>query len=146
MRISKLRASTFFWARSMERVTSPWVITSPSSAPILSIAEAILSRRFAKLGASLKRRLDPEREEGVEKLTQLGFDLFAPPDHGLYGFVLLPDGLNDMEVSHEAAQQGILLAPGSLFRVSGVSDTPSIRVNWSRVQDSRFYSFMRKLL
>ena len=51
-----------------------------------------------------------------------------------------------MEVSHEAAQQGILLAPGSLFRVSGVSDTPSIRVNWSRVQDSRFYSFMRKLL
>ncbi|KGM47564.1 hypothetical protein ATO9_17120 [Pseudooceanicola atlanticus] len=110
------------------------------------IAEAILSRRFAKLGASLKRRLDPEREEGVEKLTQLGFDLFAPPDHGLYGFVLLPDGLNDMEVSHEAAQQGILLAPGSLFRVSGVSDTPSIRVNWSRVQDSRFYSFMRKLL
>lgn len=109
------------------------------------IAEVIRSRRFEKVRTSLRRRLDREREDGVERLERLSFRQFAPSDGGLYGYVHLPEGLDDMEVSHAAAQKGILLAPGSLFRVTGRSERPSMRVNWSRVQDSRFYSFLRTL-
>jgi DNA-binding transcriptional MocR family regulator len=94
----------------------------------------------------MRRRLDQARAEGIDRLQRMGFELFAPPDNGLYGMVMLPEGLDDMAVSSEAAQQGILLAPGSLFRADPGAHRPSMRVNWSRVQDSRFYSFLRSLV
>mgnify|MGYP000459870878 CR=1 FL=1 len=110
------------------------------------IADAILSRRFEKVRTGMRRRLDQARAEGIDRLQRMGFELFAPPDNGLYGMVMLPEGLDDMAVSSEAAQQGILLAPGSLFRADPGAHRPSMRVNWSRVQDSRFYSFLRSLV
>ncbi|MEQ8291150.1 MAG: PLP-dependent aminotransferase family protein [Roseovarius sp.] len=131
-------------AASMAELKMILAVNSSSHTERL-IAEAILSRRFEKLRLSLRKRLDRERREGMQQMERLGFRLFAPPDDGLYGYVHLPEGLDDMEVSHHAAQKGILLAPGSLFRVSGQSNRPSMRVNWSRVQDSRFYSFLRTL-
>ncbi|EAQ01527.1 transcriptional regulator, GntR family protein [Pseudooceanicola batsensis HTCC2597] len=109
------------------------------------IAEAILSRRFEKVRVSMSRRLERARADGMDMLARMGFELFAPPDNGLYSIVSLPEGLDDIAVTSAAASQGILLAPGSLFCVSGRSRSPSIRVNWSRVQDSRFYSFLRSL-
>lgn len=109
------------------------------------IADAIVSRRYDKVRNTLQKRLDRDRADGIDTLRRMGFHLPAAPDNGLYSIVNLPDGLDDIAVSHDAASQGILLAPGSLFRVSGHSETPSIRVNWSRVQDSRFYSFLRSL-
>ncbi|MFN3209076.1 MAG: PLP-dependent aminotransferase family protein [Roseovarius sp.] len=107
------------------------------------IAELIRTRRYEKLRLHMARRLEASRNESLSRLSALGVSLFAPPSGGLYGWVVLPSGLNDIEIARRASAKGIFLAPGSLFRPGGDADPPGMRVNWSRVNDSRFYSFLR---
>ncbi|WP_373050969.1 aminotransferase-like domain-containing protein [Thalassovita aquimarina] len=109
------------------------------------IAEIIRSRRYEKLRGQLAKRLAREREEAIERLSGLGMPLFAPPASGLYGWLPLPGDLDDLDVAQQAAAQGIFLAPGTLFRPGETHHGPALRLNWSRVNDSRFYSFLRGL-
>ncbi|WP_066110364.1 aminotransferase-like domain-containing protein [Salipiger sp. CCB-MM3] len=109
-----------------------------------AIAGIMRSRRYQKLSARLAKRLEVERAEGMARLKSLGLRPFGPPDAGLYGWIELPEGTSDLEVARQAASQGIFLAPGTLFRASDSTlDPPAMRVNWSRINDSRFYSFLR---
>lgn len=109
------------------------------------IAETIRSGRYDKVRSGLAKRLKATRSEGAEKLKNMGFSTFSPVPDGLYDLVSLPDGLSDIDVARDAAKQDIFLAPGSLFYVSNGPHAPSLRINWSRVNDSRFFSFLRKL-
>lgn len=109
------------------------------------IANLIRSRRYEKVRGTMARRLGVARTEAMQRLSALGLHLFAPPQGGLYGWLRLPEGLDDLEVAREASAQGIFLAPGSLFHAESKGQPPSMRINWSRVNDSRFYSFMRGL-
>ncbi|WP_114388743.1 PLP-dependent aminotransferase family protein [Notoacmeibacter marinus] len=109
------------------------------------IAEAIRSRRFEKQRNQLAKRLTREREAGLERLATLGMTPDAPPAGGLYGWLALPDGHNDIDVARRATEDGIFLAPGTLFRTIDEPQTPALRLNWSRVNDSRFFSFLRSL-
>ncbi|GGG85030.1 GntR family transcriptional regulator [Salipiger pallidus] len=109
------------------------------------IANLIRSRRYEKVKGTMARRLAVARTEAMQRLSALGLRLFAQPQGGLYGWLRLPEGLDDLEVAREASAQGIFLAPGSLFHADSANQPPSMRINWSRVNDSRFYSFMRGL-
>jgi DNA-binding transcriptional MocR family regulator len=119
---------------------------SSSSYTERAIAGIIRSRRYQKQSSRMAKRLEAERAEGMARLKSLGLSLFAPPDGGLYGWVELPEGTPDLEVARQAAAQGIFLAPGALFRAKDTpASPPAMRVKWSRINDSRFYSFLRSL-
>ncbi|MBN7787072.1 PLP-dependent aminotransferase family protein [Ponticoccus gilvus] len=109
-----------------------------------AIAGLIRARRYHKQVARMARQLDETRAEGMRRLRALGLPAFGTPDGGLYGWVALPPGTDDMEIARHAAAQGIFLAPGSLFRTGDdPQPRPGMRVNWSRINDSRFWSFLR---
>lgn len=110
------------------------------------IANLIRSRRYEKIKFTMARRLSEARAEGMRRLSSLGLSLFAEPHGGLYGWLKLPDGLDDLEMAREASAHGIFLAPGSLFQAGWQAHPPGMRINWSRVNDSRFYSFLRRIL
>jgi DNA-binding transcriptional MocR family regulator len=109
------------------------------------IADIMRTRRYEKQCARLAKRLKQDRETGIEQLTNIGFKIAADQAEGLYGWLPLPDGTSDIDVAQKAAEVGIFLASGSLFRVEENTDNPALRINWSRVNDSRFYSFLRLL-
>jgi DNA-binding transcriptional MocR family regulator len=90
--------------------------------------------------------LKQERETGIEQLKNIRFEIAPEQAEGLYGWLPLPQGTSDIDVAQKAAEVGIFLAPGSLFRVEGNTDSPALRINWSRVNDNRFYSFLRMLV
>jgi DNA-binding transcriptional MocR family regulator len=121
------------------------LVVNSSSYTERLIAQIIRSRRYEKVRTSLARRLERERSNGISRLEQLGFSLFAPPSGGLYGWIRLAEGTNDLDVAHAAAGHGIFLAPGTLFRAAEDTSLPGLRVNWSRVNDSRFFSFLKGL-
>ncbi|WP_118134834.1 PLP-dependent aminotransferase family protein [Oceanicella sp. SM1341] len=110
------------------------------------IANLIRSRRYEKIKFTMARRLSEARAEGMRRLSSLGLSLFAEPHGGLYGWLKLPDDLDDLEMAREASAHGIFLAPGSLFQAGCQEHPPGMRINWSRVNDSRFYSFLRRML
>lgn len=107
------------------------------------IAESIRSRRYEKHLTRFARRLKQERESGMERFRTMGFEIYGNPDAGLYGWLMLPNAIDDLKIAAEAAEEGIFLAPGSLFRVAEGRSEPAMRINWTRVNDSRFFSFLR---
>ncbi|MCP1200519.1 PLP-dependent aminotransferase family protein [Notoacmeibacter sp. MSK16QG-6] len=142
--------------RSGYLITAPQIATSlaelkmvltvsSSSFTERLIAEVIRSRRFEKQRNQLAKRLARERDAGLERLATVGMMPEPLPAGGLYGWLALPDGFNDLDVARQAAKRGIFLAPGTLFRTSEAPQTPALRLNWSRVNDSRFFSFLRGL-
>jgi DNA-binding transcriptional MocR family regulator len=132
-------------AKSLAELKMILAINSSSYTERL-IAETIRSGRYDKVRFGLAKRLKIARSEGVEKLKKIGFSTFAPIADGLYGLIGLPDSLSDIDVARDAAKQGIFLAPGSLFYISNGPHKPSLRINWSRVNDSRFFSFLRRMI
>lgn len=110
------------------------------------ITEIILSRQYEKACAGMAKRLVDERKAVTSKLAKMGYKLQAPPTGGLYGLMCLPDTCDDLEIARRAAGQGIFLAPGTLFRATGTPSPPTLRLNWSRANDSRFFSFLRSLI
>lgn len=110
------------------------------------IADIMRTRRYEKQCARLAKKLKQEREIGIEQLTKIGFEIAPEQAEGLYGWLPLPEGASDIDVAQKAAEIGVFLAPGALFRIDGNTDSPALRLNWSRVNDSRFYSFLRLTL
>lgn len=109
------------------------------------ITNVMRTRRYEKQCARLAKRLVKEREISVGQLANIGFEMACKRVEGLYGWLPLPNGGLDIDVAKKASEQGIFLAPGSLFRVKEHDESPALRINWSRVNDSRFYSFLRSL-
>ena len=132
-------------ARSLAELKMVLTVNSSSHTERL-IADLIRARRYEKQCSRMAKRLAQEREAGMERLAAIGLAPEVPPAAGLYGWMPLPAPLNDMEVAQAAAAQGIFIAPGGLFRVAEYPHAPALRINWSRVNDSRFFSFLRGLV
>ncbi len=131
-------------ASSLAELKMILIVNSSSHTEEL-IAETILSRRYERIRTALARRLAKEREATLATLNRLKMELFAPPDNGLYGLVYLPEDCDDLEVASRAAEQGIFLAPGTLFSTGDSSLRPCMRVNWSRSNDRRFFTFLQSV-
>lgn len=132
-------------AQSLAELKMVLTVNSSSHTERL-IADIMRTRRYEKQCARLAKRLKQERKAGVEQLTHIGFEIAPEQAEGLYGWLPLPTGASDIDVAQKAAELGIFLAPGSLFKVAEQTDSAALRLNWSRVNDSRFYSFLRSLL
>lgn len=129
-------------ASSLAELKMILIVNSSSHSERL-IADTILTRRYEKFCNSLAKRLTKERDAVSKKLGRLGFEFFSSPVNGLYGLMYLPSGLNDLELAAKAADQGIFLAPGSLFNANDQQRPPCMRINWSRANDARFFRFLK---
>ncbi len=107
------------------------------------VAEAIRGRRYEKHLNRFAKRLADSRRKGAERLRAMGFEVSGANAGGLYGWLSLPSGVEDLDLARRARAHGVFLAPGVLFKVSPGCRGTGLRVNWSRINDSRFYSFLQ---
>jgi len=94
----------------------------------------------------LAQRIDTASQSVAERLEQAGWRVFADASGGYYRYVLLPDGLNDIELAREGAKEGIFIAPGSVFCVDKENPlSQAIRVNVAHADDPALYDFLRRV-
>ncbi len=76
-------------------------------------------------------------------LLQAGYRIYSDSIGGYYVYLLLPEGVDDIELAREGAKENIFIAPGSLFCVDKNSLlAKGMRINVSRAEDAKFYEFL----
>lgn len=78
-----------------------------------------------------------------DNLRRGGHRIYAAKNNGYYLYLMLPEGVDDMELARRGAKDGIFIAPGSLFCLD--RDNPlarGIRINVARADDPKFYEFL----
>lgn len=95
----------------------------------------------------LMQRIEDASARVRTNLRRTGCQIFADAVGGYYLYLVLPDGINDIELAREGAKQSIFIAPGSVFCIDKESTLArAIRVNVSRADDQRFYDFLFRML
>lgn len=112
----------------------------------LLIADMIHNRRYEKHLKRVAGRIDEAARQLAAGLAGLGLTTLAPPGHGYYTYLQLPDGWSDLEFAQAAARDSIFLAPGTVFAVDEVGHRSGLRINIARAGDPRFLRFLRKTL
>lgn len=95
------------------------------------LTQRVQDARLSAMRMLHKSRLRPEIEDA----------------DGYYMWVGLPEGVDDIELTRQAARESIFLAPGSVFEVDGQrTEQRFLRLNIAYVSDPRFHDFARRAL
>lgn len=93
----------------------------------------------------LRGRLREAREQALRSLEKLGMAPFAEPEGGMFVWIDMGAGVNPVEIAAVAAREGLMLAPGNLFRPH---QEPSrwMRFNASSSNDPAVSAFLARAL
>lgn len=89
----------------------------------------------------LRGRLREAREQALRKLEQFGFPPYLEPEGGMFVWAGAGEGVNVVEMAGAAAEKGIMLAPGNLFRPHQ-EPTPWLRFNAASWGDEAALGFL----
>jgi DNA-binding transcriptional MocR family regulator len=107
------------------------------------IHEMLIEGHYRKFIDRLRGRLGAAMEAGVRQLERAGFSLYTEPKGGMFIWAALAGG-DPTEIARRAAAQGIVLAPGNLFRPQ-LQATPYLRFNAAYMADPRFERLLGEL-
>lgn len=94
--------------------------------------------------ARLRDKLAVAQKTVCAGLENAGLSIFHRPNGGMFVWAALP-GAPDMEaVAHQAMEEGIMLAPGALFRADQKA-TPFMRFNVTHADHPRLYRFLERV-
>ena len=124
------------------------MITTVNSSRLseMLIARMIESRRFDRHLRKLGQRLDEARRLCLEAFEGLGLRMHCDDPTGFYTMLYLPPETNLEEMQSHAAKSSIFLAPGQWFSPNTANENVSMRINFSRVTDRRFFVFLQDML
>lgn len=93
----------------------------------------------------LRGRLGEAREQALRSLEKLGMAPFVEPEGGMFVWIDLGEGASPVEIAGAAAGEGLMLAPGNLFRPH---QEPSrwMRFNVSSSNDPAVSDFLSRAL
>ena len=95
----------------------------------------------------LMQRVELASAQVQTSLARAGCQVLASAIGGYYLYLLLPEGVDDIELAREGAKESIFIAPGSVFCIDKKNPLArAIRVNVSRADDPRFYDFLLRKL
>ncbi|MEW5942374.1 MAG: PLP-dependent aminotransferase family protein [Pseudomonadota bacterium] len=89
----------------------------------------------------LRSQLDKAREKTIRNLEHIGFSLYVEPVGGMFIWAKKYDHSNAAEIAGKAAKQGIVLAPGNLFRPHQ-EPSPWLRFNVANCDDPALFKFL----
>lgn len=96
---------------------------------------------YRKFVDRLRARVDAARCAGLRVLSQAGFELFAEPDAGMFLWARLPQFQDALALARGAAGEGILIAPGALFRPH-LGRSPWMRFNVAMLENPRLQRWL----
>ncbi len=96
----------------------------------------LLDGHYRKFVARLQKRLGEARLAAIQLCRRLGLQIFVEPEAGMFLWVRLPGVEDSLQLSEEASGQGIVLAPGTVFRPH-LEPSPWMRLNVTSLEDPR---------
>lgn len=101
--------------------------------------EAILTDgHFLRHTNHMQQRLRRATEAGIETLTRLGAHIFKASEQSLYLWAALPGHEDSIAFAKAMIEQGVILAPGTVFSPNPEKASPFCRYNVAYLSDSRF--------
>ncbi|MDO5640977.1 MAG: PLP-dependent aminotransferase family protein [Paracoccus sp. (in: a-proteobacteria)] len=92
---------------------------------------------------TLQARINKAAALATGLAARLRLPISLEPEGGYYGWLRLPDGIDDLALARQAAARDIFLAPGAIFFPSGISEGGNwLRLNVAYADDPRFAAFM----
>jgi DNA-binding transcriptional MocR family regulator len=94
----------------------------------------------------LKKRTDKARNQALIDLENVGVKVIFQPTGGYYIWIEIPEGLDEFMLVQSAMEEGIFLAPGSVFALAESKHPAAMRLNIAHASNPLFLSFMEKLI
>lgn len=110
------------------------------------VSELIASGQYRHHIRRLRDRIGKATGRALGTLEKLGLPVFATPTGGYYLWADLPAGTDDLALARQASEQGIFVAPGSVFLPDRSQDQPGMRVNIAYADDPRLIRFLQTAL
>lgn len=132
-------------AREIAELKLITVVNSSRFSEMLT-CEMIVNRRYQRHLKKTAARLKLRRDDFRARIEDLGLSVFDPESGGYYTFLQFPDGHDEAAVARNAHAKGIFLAPGKFFYVGQSGRKSAFRINLTRSDDPRFFSFLKKEL
>jgi len=101
--------------------------------------EAILTDgHFLRHTNHMQQRLRRATEAGIATLTRLGAHIFKESEQSLYLWASLPGHEDSIQFAKAMIEQGVILAPGTVFSPNPEKASPFCRYNVAYLSDPRF--------
>ncbi len=122
------------------------MITSITSAQLAEkfVFHALTEGLYRRGVERLRQRLAESMADTEQALRPLGFQFFCRPLGGKFVWLRHPEIENSSDIWTLAAEAGIVIAPGKVFR-SSMQDTPWFRLNVSHGNDPVLLKFLRSI-
>lgn len=123
------------------------VTTVSTSDHVERIVHRLIARgHYRRHLRRLKSRLDDAERNALETLPRIGLRVRNGGGGGYYLWAELPHTVDERDLARAAAEQGIFLAPGSVFLPEKNLAAHALRINVAYATDPRFVAFMRRRL
>ncbi|MXR38201.1 aminotransferase-like domain-containing protein [Craterilacuibacter sinensis] len=108
---------------------------------LAALSDGQQRRRIARLRA----RLAEARAQTLSLCARQGLDVFAAGSEGMFVWARLPQGCDGVALSAEGVKEGVMLAPGALFR-PGQQASDYLRLNVAYSAEARVEVFLAQHL
>lgn len=114
------------------------------------VAEELVYRmltegHYRKYLDRVRTRLGEASARTMRMIDRVGLTPFITPEGGMFVWARVPGCEDAVSLSAAAAKEGIILAPGTLFRPQGQA-SPMLRLNVAYASDVRIERFFKKAL
>lgn len=117
----------------------------PSPVATELITQVLAGGSYRKHMDELRKRLARARAQVAEELARLGIVPWITPRGGFYLWCRLPDRHDAAAIARRCMEDGVVLAPGNIFSVSG-SATDFMRFNVAQSGDARIMNALRRAM
>lgn len=107
------------------------------------VSDLIASGQYRHHLRRLRERIGKATARALTNLERLGLPVFAPPSGGYYLWAGFAPGVDDLALARAASEQGIFIAPGSVFFPERHLIQPGMRVNVAYADDPRLIGFLQ---
>lgn len=105
----------------------------------------ITNSQYPRHLRKLRSIIDSSTQEAINQFNQLQLNMPFYPEGSYYLWLELGKHINDIKLSHLAAEQSIFLAPGSLFYPDKKGNrTPALRINIANALSPEFIHFLKQ--
>jgi len=109
------------------------------------IYQMLINGQYRKYLNKLHRRLQSCRVKTLQNLEKVGLLPYIEPRGGMFVWAKVPEYINILEITNEAAENGFMLAPGHLFRPH-LEPSNWMRFNVASSHEIDFLKYLEKLI
>jgi len=104
----------------------------------------LLDGHYRKFLRRLRERLDDARSKVIHAFDRMGLQVFVEPSAGMFVWARFPDIDNALALAEATLPQGLMLAPGNVFRPH-LEPTPWMRFNVAICEEPRVLRWLERL-